>query len=137
MITNLSAVLPSIVETLNGSSFKFHLTGSRYFGGVKVESDWDLFIEESEEVIQFLSSIGFEMDFESFYDDPSVIAVYYGYCIHHDRRVKVDVQLVSNAELKLEVQRVLQQCWPSGMSHFDKLTSRAIWKVALEVAKQK
>ena len=137
MITNLSAVFPAIVETLNGSSFNFHLTGSRFFGGVKVESDWDFFVEESEEVIQFLNSIGFEKDFEASYDDPSVIAVYYGYCMHQDRSVKVDVQLVGNAELKLEVQRILQQCWPCGMSHFDKQSVRAIWKAALEVAAQK
>ena len=126
MITNLSAVFPSIVETLHDSSFNFHLTGSRFFGGVNAESDWDLFVEVSEEVIQFLISIGFENDFGLSYDDPSIIAVYYGYCVHHGRLVKVDVQLVGNAELKLEVQRVLQQCWPCGMSHFDKQTTRAI-----------
>lgn len=137
MITNLSSIFPSIVETLTEAPFNFYLTGSRAMGGFNKDSDWDFFVENSKEVIKFLNSIGFEKDNDSVYSDPTVLDVYYGYCEHHGRLVKVDIQLVDNALFKLTVQQLLKKCFPSGMSHFDKYTARVIWKVALEVAKQK
>lgn len=129
MITNMSSVFPSIVETLTEAPFNFYLTGSRTMGGVNKDSDWDFFVENSKEVIEFLNSIGFEKDNDSGYIDPTMVAVYYGYCEHHGRRVKVDIQLVDNALLKLSVQQLL--------TLFDKNTARVILKVAFEVAKQK
>ena len=134
MIANINAVFPVIIKSLTDSPFQFYLTGSRFFGGATRDSDWDFFTKYTPEVLGYLSAMGFEKDFDSSYDDPSVDAVYYGYCEHQGHRVKVDVQLVNDAYAKLEVQKALSTCWPSGLSHFDKETRKAIWKAALVTA---
>ncbi len=49
----------SMLNLMKQSKFKFALTGSRLFGGVHSNSDWDFFVEHSQHLELDLESIGF------------------------------------------------------------------------------
>lgn len=48
-----------VLSKMEGSVHKFYLTGSRYFGNACATSDYDFFVERSNEVISFLEELGF------------------------------------------------------------------------------
>ena len=125
MIPNLTHLFPVMVQKLVNSSFEFHPTGSRFFGGSRLDSDWDFMIANSSEVENFLIQNGFEdLSTEEYNDDPLIDKVYrYGI---------VDVQLSSDVERKLHVQKVLKRLYPHGLPG-DKDSKKLLWQHTIKM----
>ena len=99
MIIGNKNTLIDVTMKMEGSSFKFVLTGSRYFKTVHSNSDWDYFAQDSEEVKTFLKDVGFKKDPEAkYYQDDLTVAVY------QHSGANIHVQLVTDVELKEFVQ---------------------------------
>lgn len=81
------------------SKFQFFLTGSRFFGTHTEESDWDFFVQYSQEVEPALINAGFKLETESYATDPNFVKVY--------KRENVHIQIVRDARHKLRVQHNL------------------------------
>ena len=52
--------IPSIIRFMSTSSFTFHLTGSRLFGGATETSDYDYFAQDSDELRNKLEAFGLD-----------------------------------------------------------------------------
>jgi len=136
MIDKLASILPSILNKLEYSVFTFYPTGSRYFGGVSSESDWDFFVEDSKEVREFLCQMGFESNDAEAYDDSTVVAVwsYYTRSSWDKGLTKIDVQLISEKKFssKLMVQKLIKDYFGDNGLPGNKQTQREIWKLMLK-----
>jgi len=133
MIDNINNILPAIINTLIDSSLNFYPTGSRYFGGVTKDSDWDFFVEDSGQVRGFLDDLGFTPNDSETYDDSTVVGVW-SYYTNNSRDkglTKIDVQLVGESRIssKLMVQRLLKDHFGNIGLPGDKQTQRDIWKL--------
>lgn len=64
MLTDTERVEAEVPETVmclaNDASTVFHLTGSRYMGGERPDSDWDFITEHSAEAVDALIELGFK-----------------------------------------------------------------------------
>ena len=74
MIVN-QCIVNDVVNELAKSEFEFYLTGSRFFGHNRTDSDFDFFVEHSQEVVEFLHSLGFQKECSA-YNDCSAHSVY-------------------------------------------------------------
>ena len=59
MIVGISIAPFDSIRLLSISRFRFHLTGSRYFGYAKPDSDWDFFTQDKEGLTDYLKSKNF------------------------------------------------------------------------------
>ena len=97
-----------IVSRLQQSEFKFYLTGSRFFGDPRPDSDWDFFCGWDVGIYSFLKSLGFEViprvnmliTDKQLYDDDNCAIVYRHEC-------GVDVQFQYNLRKKFMAQQVI------------------------------
>ena len=108
MLSLTSAVVYSdrmskILEALESSDYRFFLTGSRYFGTHRQDSDLDLFAKASPEVSDFLRRLGFRHVGHNYgpRTDSLTEEVF--------RKDNVDVQLVSDLAAKLAIQYALSR----------------------------
>ena len=133
MISNVR-LLPVTVEMILRSPHEFHLTGSRFFGGVHEKSDWDFFALQTEELYSQLLEWGFERNNEEIYSgDTEVFDVVSKNCIDPAtmRPVKVDVQLLRSLGKKVAVQEALKKTFSKGKSlPGDKAAQRCLWFAA-------
>lgn len=83
----------TLIQTL---PFEFYLTGSRYLGTETPESDWDFFVEDSQELRSTLVKHFFVVDETSYPEDPTFVIVY--------KKDNVHVQVLQNAKVKAWVQ---------------------------------
>lgn len=58
---------------LRDTKFRFHLTGSRFFGNTRPSSDWDFFTTHTDECEEWLKSIGFRCIHVSAYKDIQLV----------------------------------------------------------------
>ena len=120
MINDINTLLFPCIQCLHESNYDFHITGSRFFGGIHDDSDWDFMCSSSTEVEEFLTRLGFEnISAEEYNGDETIDKVF--------RFGTVDVQLIHNLERKLYVQGLLKQLYPAGLPG-DKDTRRFIWQ---------
>jgi len=103
MIQNAEFTVPMLTRLSQHPHHTFYLTGSRYFGGYTQCSDWDFFVEHSEDIINWLTSLDFKICIDTQYKDQSVQMI----MKYRDEEIKIDIQLVTNAQLKNEVQEGL------------------------------
>lgn len=106
MIKNMSSIQNPIMnfisKMMDHDSFTFYLTGSRYFGNAQPQSDWDFFCQYSSEVTDWLRENGFQEHYtDPGYKDSELV------CLMRNNAVKMDIQLVKDAELKWKVQQLL------------------------------
>lgn len=106
-IKNMNDITPVIVSELLKSSFDFYITGSRFWGNLNALSDWDFFVQESQEVTSYLMHMGFTTDPHHQYDDPLTVEVM--------KRGLIHVQIVHDAALKHVIQQTLFKYFPEGM----------------------
>lgn len=89
-----------IISKMRASEFQFCLTGSRYFGPLRSNADWDFFVQNSPEVRKFLMSLGFEILPSLGYVDSTITCV----MRHFDG---FDVQLIKDYKIKKRAQEWL------------------------------
>ena len=114
----------SIVDLIKESGIKFYLTGSRYFGNSRPESDWDFFTCHTTAAVIWIVDNGFEE--VSIYGDDQTTYVY--------RKENVHVQLIKNIDLKIKAQEIIIR---HGLYGVTKEWRRQIWNAifnALETA---
>jgi hypothetical protein len=98
-----------LMEFLNDDRYAFHLTGSRYFGCMNRDSDWDFFIQipssekDREDLYKFLTSAGFIcVSHEPHYIDVNCLALF----LHP--KAHTHVQIVESAGIKLISQEIFK-----------------------------
>lgn len=138
MLYNLNHSFPSVVKTLEMSKFEFHLTGSRFWGNVTNSSDWDFFVQNSDEIHEWLHANGFErLAASSAYAGDGMCDCVYvlgsetqcnDACIRYLPSNEVHVQVVKSAMLKNSIQTELFRLYPDGF--VDKGQARLVWKTA-------
>ncbi len=103
---NSPAATDIMLAKMESSPFHFHLTGSRYFGGATSMSDWDVFVEDSDDVKSWLDSQGFIKEGRSEYADSCLVCRY----IYVPKPGPViDVQVVNRLKVKLSAQLILKE----------------------------
>lgn len=109
----------------------FYMTGSRYFGNVHDESDYDYIVQDGEEVREFLRSLGFVIQVLPHYNDTNTLAVYS--CQYGKKSwEKIDVQCCENVQNKIKAQQVIRGTFPKGLPK-DKSISKGIWEPAIRL----
>lgn len=87
------------------SNHNYYLTGSRYFEHSSEFSDWDFFTQDSEETFEYLVTNGFSLRNSSNYlKDKEICRV----LRYSKPGIQIDVQLVSDVNLKLEAQTLIE-----------------------------
>ena len=88
---------------LERSPYIFHLTGSRYFGCERQDSDWDFLVVDQPELQEYLLARSFRNITDVSYDDMSIIAVY--------EKDGVHIQVIDSLliKTKLAAQKLLRE----------------------------
>lgn len=139
----LDLVLPYGLSQLSKRGFDVCMTGSRVLGGATKDSDWDVFVQDSSIVRQYLNNhwSGFSVVPESQlyaeqYDDPEISLLYR--CVDNNTKDVVDVQLVRNYKHKKAAQKWIQDIFPKGyLKSLGKQNAKYIWRIAYGLAKTK
>jgi hypothetical protein len=146
MIVNFDSsvigVLNKDLFSISSSDHKFALTGSRFFGGYDEKSDWDFFIKNNSDVRLFLEELGFQEEkFTGYTDELTVMVVRKYYCSckfsdnqHSDDCQHIDIQLVSDFELKEKASKILRRNF-RGKLPGDKDDRKSLWDLAIDLAK--
>ena len=125
----------NVLEILKSSDFKFFLTGSRFFDTCTAHSDYDFFTQDTNDVRTFLKVLLFKEHHNYNYShldlltntvlklDPSI-----------EFPVSIDIQLVSNASLKSEVQDTIKTF--NLLTNIDKNFHYHIWNNIIESFKK-
>jgi hypothetical protein len=137
-------------DEMASSPFNFYLTGSRFFGYHSEMSDWDYFVEDTVEVREFLTNLGFS-DMatpilrpswdcwndqgssrlsEKFYDLQNMQGTN---AIFEHSKTHIHVQLVQDPILKNEIQILLKKHgFPWSVANKRQL--RKIWNLAFQLS---
>jgi hypothetical protein len=83
-----------VLYKMASSPYKFHLTGSRFMGQEKPNSDWDFITEFSPELMEFLETNGFYKMGSSAYNESKYL--------HSIRQVRVD-----GTQIQIQITRLL------------------------------
>ena len=126
-----------IIHLLMGAPFDFYLTGSRFFGGATINSDYDFFVKESPALRLFLAKNGFLPDTHARYvEDMSYTTIY---MIEIETSI-IQIQVVKEDEfwVKKEAQDLLEKMYgsincvagtPPGLPG-DKTVHKHLWELA-------
>jgi hypothetical protein len=90
-----------LLAVLDNSEFTFYLTGSRFFGGARADSDWDFMAETSKELKDFLCDNRFLYESCNYSRDRWTTAVF----ANSNNGTAVHVQLCTDVESKLRAQK--------------------------------
>lgn len=111
-----------VLKELAQSDRTFWLTGSRFFGTHRDDSDYDFFTQDYMGIELYLAQgLGFHREWSESYTDPIAKSCW--------RKDNVHVQVVSDADLKLDVQMWLKE--HPRLLGFDKERNRAVWTTAI------
>lgn len=128
MIKDFNHIVPRVIRMLEESKYEFQPTGSRFFGGYTIESDYDFIAIDSTEIREFLQSYGFVEDTKpDDYCDPTVNSIFRLQSIE----CNVDVQLATPEQFKckLRSQEMLLNVFPIGVGLPGlKETKTALWR---------
>lgn len=128
-ISNITSILPHTIEYMMKCEHQFYLTGSRFFGNNTKSSDWDFFVQDSFDVRNWLAINGFKINKNSkYYSDGFCIDVYRK---HIQYSTWIDVQVVSDASLKLKAQDLIKNNVPP-VTLLNKTFARIVWSLTLE-----
>jgi len=123
------------LDRMESSKIPFFLTGSRYFGWEKPESDWDFFSQDARGTITTLGLLGFMENVSEGYQDGLTRKVFIRHSIH--------VQLVTSTIAKQELNQFFNRnkrllAVPSYDHHFkllwaprSKAEQKAAWQTAI------
>jgi len=125
-----TARMQNVLDEMEKSPFNFWLTGSRFFGTAKPESDWDFYASATEHdskdtsIRTFLAELGFfllgpfDYNVDGAYNDDNCAYVYRW---RGPGTEQIDVQLQENVDLKHKAQELLRPyLWKSGLKDYQK-----------------
>lgn len=146
MINDISTIITrthSTIKILEQSEFEFYPTGSRFFGGVSANSDYDFFVEDTNAVRNFLAMSGFALDRTAYDEDQLITAVCrispeHGYNDEIGNYVLpgkegFDIQLVKDIETKRMIQTILKKRYGDNGIPGTKDQKTELWNVVLDV----
>lgn len=114
---------------LASSPFEFYPTGSRHLGGARQDSDWDFFVEDSNEVRSYLEEIGFTQIFHNRYaDDPQIVSLFR---FSWSTTSYIDVQVVQDSSKKWLIQQVLDET--GALRNVTRSQARIVWRTMYEL----
>jgi len=120
-----------VLGVLANSDYDFYLTGSRYFNTKNNSiSDWDIFVQYSEEVENLLIELGFIPKSKTIYNTFQGLKK-----IYHNKMYNVDVQLIDNAYLKNEIQTKIKESRIFDLKHYNKKERTIVWETAYQLYK--
>jgi len=134
-INGLEHFVPIVILDFMKSKHKYYLTGSRYFGGVHSESDWDFIVHANSDVMEELTSWGFLELSHPEYSDPTVTKVMYIHCDINGKKTTIDVQLVKEINIKLFIQKFLKNHWTYHGMPCDKSQRKQAWNLAYDMVR--
>jgi len=122
-----------IADILQKSGIELFLTGSRYFGGARPDSDWDFYCEYQEGLTEALIKEGFHIEQHTHYDDPNTVRYNDNnttLVLHKGRRgnPEIHIQIVVSAELKSRVQN--NSNFRAVYNSLSKKERTALWNMA-------
>lgn len=130
MIENASILFNEEFLKLLSLPKKFYVTGSRYFGGVTENSDYDFFVQDDEEIHEMLKGLGYDViQHHDYANDKSITYVYEKISYYRNETHKIQIQVVKDAELKYEVQKFLKRHFHGGLPGM-KMDRSALWDIA-------
>lgn len=130
MITGIDTPA-TIRQSLINSAFEFTLTGSRFFGNARPDSDWDFFTQDCTQVQDFLEGLGFEKLIFQDYNDCMTSRVY------RHKGERIDIQCVKDATIKKCAQHWLMKAvnnhgsWRDLYFGLDKYKKDLLWDFAM------
>ena len=113
-----------ILRTLEDSPFEFYLTGSRFFGNFRQDSDYDFFVEEN--AIDWLRNNVFEKLPTHNYLDLLTISVF--------QKGNVHIQVVKDVVLKSRAQQLIKETIPGIYFTFNKTNHSLLWNLVIKAA---
>jgi hypothetical protein len=117
-------LLPVELVLLHKAPLEFILTGSHYFGGATMNSDYDFFVQASLAVTDWLEDNGWKKTIAEPYSDINTVSVY--------KRGPVHVQVTYDSAWKGIVQEWIKTSYP--LFHLCTKSTRAgIWKLGYKV----
>jgi hypothetical protein len=122
-----TSVRDRILRTLEDSEFVFHLTGSRYFGTARPDSDTDLFVglptdrNDYHALTRLLGSLEFKATSAHDYTDIQTVQVY-------RHALGIDVQIVKDATVKADAQAAIRAS--NLLQVINKGLDRYVWDLA-------
>lgn len=124
MIQTAGARYKLVLKELAQSDRTFWLTGSRFFGTHRSNSDYDFFTQDDVDIERYLcEELGFHREWGESYSDPIAKSCW--------KKDNIHVQVVKDADLKLEVQMWLKK-HPRLLS-CDKTMNKGVWTTAITV----
>lgn len=141
---DLSPTFEVAINEMRNSRYQFALTGSRYHNTTTPSSDWDFFVQDSDNVRKFLNDLGFVPESVTYsrYKDSFTDAVYVLHNKDHSKRIHVqlvkdfDAKKWANTQIKINgFSEVIRK--PS-LNHWKIIDHRArIWNLFGELYKLK
>ena len=104
---NIGNNLYNVLDEMEKSEFDFFLTGSRFFGGHRSDSDYDFFVDnasiDGKRVELFLSKLGFNTQEYPLYKDEQTVEVY------KHKHFPIHIQITEDATLKKDIQNTIDK----------------------------
>lgn len=119
-----------VLGCMSQSPYQFTLTGSRYFMAKRLldTTDYDFFIDFSEEVAAELTNLGFVKCNASTYNSSDIVVIY------RHLTARIDVQLVADAQVKEGIQKQILESFSKGfLANLTKESWTSLWNFAYEM----
>jgi len=122
------STVESMMNWMKMSKHSFALTGSRFFGGFREDSDWDFFVSHNNALVSDLMTIGFEVldaaDAIHSYTDSSIAVVMEK--SFDDGVVQIQLLQEGMFTFKYQAQKFLSSRY-SGFKDLPKETKKILW----------
>ena len=140
MLVDVKKVLPHL-EVLEKSKYKFTLTGSRYIGGHRKNSDWDFVADNTKAIRSFLRKNGFE-DLKTKMLDTGGLVMNIpmleqdgldGYTFTIYQKGNIQVQLSGNVKAKLFARDIIKTHFRKQHLGMERNARRDFWRMLCDV----
>ncbi len=121
----------STLFSLHSSPYSFYLTGSRFFGHAKEDSDFDFFTLASPDCRDFLIKNGFKEVPLTYYSDSTIVKLF-------ENGLNFHVQMVTDIEIKKTAQRIIYNLYKLryvNLRVMSKVLASQLWTAVIEALK--
>lgn len=136
-MANTQSTRATLIGEMGRCIFDFHLTGSQFFGGARSDSDWDFYVQDSDDVKRWLDKKGFfrvpamDKDIPGSYQDTNTVDVFRHEC-------GIDIQVQEDVRIKMIAHEIIDAnaLKDAKLKRYDHLHIRALWDIAIDKAKR-